>query len=552
MKLFLSAVLFVLTALQGMSQEKYWVFFTDKEGVSVDPYEFYDEKAIKRRVKHNIPLVTYSDLPVKNDYKSELASAVESIKMTSRWFNAAVVYANSRQIEVVKELDFVKKIHKFSSSGQLSKRPSTPISFSPAFTESQRKLAKSQLNLMGGYAFHENGFYGKGVRVAIFDAGFPKANESPALKHIYNRDGVISTFNFVKNKIDVYNSNEHGTMTFSNVGGMLDSVPFGMATEAEFLLAKTEKGLSDKLQEEENWLAAAEWADKNGADIINSSLGYTFHRHFQKDMDGKTAIITRAANIAASKGILVVNSAGNDGDLKDWAIIGAPADADSVLAVGGFDPWNTVHSSFGSIGPTSDGRMKPNIGAPSTTVVQSKNGITTADGTSFSSPLTAGFAACLLEAFPNKTNMELFAMIQSSGHLFPYFDYVHGYGVPQAGYFFEDHLETEPTFDIDYDTSNFSLSVYIKEKHMAKSFYTLFDPSGTSFVNQRVSDHQSGDPRNEIIPYFYYHIFDKESGKLKEYKVLSIQKRKVLELLSPERNCIYRFHYKGFTKEIEF
>lgn len=549
MKQILFTTLLLCLSFSGFAQQKYWVIFKDKKGSEMDPYSFYDAKAIERRQKHNVPLVTYSDLPVPHNYIQEVLQVTDSIKMISRWMNGVVVFLNKNQVSVIEKLEMVEKVFGAESEGRLSGQMMTSYEF--GLSSRQKELAKSQIELMGGHYFDQNDIKGRGVRVAIFDAGFPNADEAKAFEHIYERKGVLKTFDFVKGKENVYRSNAHGTMTFSNIGGKVDGTNLGMATEAEFLLAKTEKGLSEKVKEEENWLAAAEWADQNGADIINSSLGYTFHRHFQEHMDGKTSVITLAANMAASKGILVVNSAGNEGD-AEWTIMGAPADADSVLTVGGFDPWTTLHSSFGSFGPTADGRLKPNIVAPSTAVAQGKNSFSEVDGTSFSSPLTAGFAACLMEMYPQKTNMEIFQMILESGHLYPYFDYAHGHGVPQAWKFFNDSTSSEATFKVDTTTNKNRWTVEIDEKHLERQFFQYVSSTSNSFsVIRTLSENQYGSPQNTIIPYFYYHIFDDNSGKILKYEILSVQQQKVLEI-SPKSGRTYRFHYKGYTHEIQF
>jgi len=192
-----------------------------------------------------------------------------------------------------------------------------------------------------------------------------------------------------------------------------------------------------------------EWADKNGADLINSSLGYGKERHYTKDMDG-TSYVAKAANMAARKGILVCCSAGNEGDVK-WATIVTPSDADSVLCVGGIisSMKEYRHISFSSYGPSADGRIKPNVCAFGHAKVASPNGrFTEADGTSFSSPLTTGFCACAWQTRPNLTAMEMKTEVEKSGDLYPYYDYAFGYGVPQAAYFTGDYIQPQRTFNL--------------------------------------------------------------------------------------------------------
>ncbi|MEY4866455.1 MAG: hypothetical protein RLY64_709, partial [Bacteroidota bacterium] len=205
----------------------------------------------------------------------------------------------------------------------------------------------------------------------------------------------------------------------------------GLAQDAEFLLAKTENR-KERFEEEKNWLAMLEWAHQQGADIISSSLGYTTQRYEPWMMDGKTTFISRTATMAARKGILVVTAAGNEAESK-WHYIAAPGDADSVLTVGGIDPKTGIHSSFSSYGPTADGRLKPNVCAYGTTLAAKPGGhYVPSDGTSFATPLVAGFAACLWQKHPEWSNMQLLHAIENASDLQPYFDYHHGFGVPQA------------------------------------------------------------------------------------------------------------------------
>jgi hypothetical protein len=223
----------------------------------------------------------------------------------------------------------------------------------------------------------------------------------------------------------------------------------GLATGAEFLLARTEID-PEPFKEEVWWAQGAEWADKNGADIINSSLGYGKDRHWTKDMDG-TSYVAKAANKAAEKGILICNSAGNEGDDKHWMTIITPADAENVLTVGGIEDnlERYQHIDFSSYGPTADKRLKPNVVAFGTAEVANPKGdYTFASGTSFSSPLTAGFCACAWQTKRNLTAMQMKAEIEKSADLYPYFDYAYGYGVPQAAYFTGDLKPAQRSFNI--------------------------------------------------------------------------------------------------------
>ncbi len=468
------------------AQDSYWVFFTDKKDVQFDPYQYFDAKAIARRIKNNVPINDPTDWPLNETYVKTVSSMVDSVSGHTRWFNALAVIANDEQIKQVQELSFLNSIERVSYYAI----PATK-------TECYRPYAKynmrnKQLDIMGRKDFKKGGFNGKGIRIAIFDGGFPGVDTSPAFESIRKENRLIDTWDFTKDQEFVFYSIAHGTEVMSNIGGQIieseDTAQYGLATEAEFLLAKTEIR-REPFSEEKNWLMAVEWADKKGADIINSSLGYTKDRYFRADMNGKQSLVTRAGNMAARKGILVVNAIGNDGD-NNWHIMGAPADADSVLAVGGIDPDNDYHISFSSFGPTADGRMKPNVCAFGSVIVCNPDGIEiNVQGTSFASPLVAGFAACALQANPKIKTMDLFKLIEKSGHLYPYFDYAHGYGVPQAKYVISKQKEeVQKTFEAKLKSNNIFIKILnFKQNSIGESqlmYFSMQKTDGTLYHYQ--------------------------------------------------------------------
>lgn len=431
---------------------KYWVYLSDKSGSKFNPYEYFDAKAIARRQKLGISLYDSSDFPVSASYLDQISLKVDSIKVVSRWFNALFVNATPDQIEDIAKLHFVKDIEpakKIEVHAAFNRSKNTKqMGFD--LSDEEKNMAQAQLERMNGSAFKVEGYTGKGIRIAILDAGFRSYKTNPAFQHLRDKGQILKTWDFVKGKDHVDGFDNHGTNVLCCIAGKDKDQEFGLAQDAEFLLARTETW-TEFFAEEENWLAAAEWADKNGADIINSSLGYTYHRYFRYNMDGKTAMVSRAANMAARKGILVVNSAGNEGS-DAWKNVGAPADADSVLSVGGINPGTGIHTSFSSFGPTWDKRLKPNVCAYGHVVAAGPKGYHETQGTSFSSPLVAGFAACAWQTDTTMTNMQLFNKMQQAGDLFPYFDYAHGYGVPQASHFVVHSIPyREPLIEIVED-----------------------------------------------------------------------------------------------------
>ena len=511
--------LFISFNISLLAQDKYWVFFSNKDGVQFNPYNYFDIKAIERRHRNGINLFDITDYPLNQSYVDKVSSYVDSVGFQSRWFNATVVWASEEQIFQLNQLNFVKEVRKMELIPNLAiSDKNNKHSLMSDFWNIRNK----QITSMEGELFEPKKINGKGVRIAIFDGGFPNVNTDvdSAFTHILKKNRIISTYDFTKDKENVYYSNTHGTMVLSNIGGIYKGEKLGLATESEFLLAKTEIG-AEPFAEEEYWLAAVEWADKNGADIINSSLGYTYQRYFREQMDGRS-LVAKAGNMAFEKGILVVNAAGNEGEQKLWKYIGTPADASNVLSIGGIDPYTDYHISFSSYGPTADGRMKPNVSAMGETVVISKNGATVAQGTSFSSPLVAGFAACVLQMNPNFTVRELFDEIQKSANLYPYYDYAHGYGIPKASYFTQKTKKsTLATFRIKEE----------KHKLVIEILEQLPNVIGSK-------------------SYLYYHISNTK-GFLKDYGLIDVYQQKALEIdLSEYTNGdIVRVHYKGYTKE---
>jgi len=474
---------------------KYWVVFKDKPETKFNPYSYFDQKAIDRRIAQKLPLYDWTDLPVNKEYISEAANIVQEVKMESRWFNAIVVYADENQIAKLQQLSYVKAID-FAGDLQVML-----TSFDTILENSEADdLIGRQISRMGAEYFEERNLHGEGMRIAIFDVGFSGADTHAAFEHIRRAGRIKKTWDFVANRENVWEGGWHGTAVWSCIAGKMKDQWSGMAHEAEFILARTEIGSREPFSEEENWVAAAEWADKNGADIINSSLGYTSKRYFPRQMDGKHTYITRGANIAARKGMLIVNAAGNEGD-SSWRIMGAPADADSVLSIGGVEPCCDYHISFSSFGPTYDLRLKPNVSAQGRTWCAKASGEGPADGTSFASPLAAGFAACAWQADKSITNMQLFKKLEESASLYPFFDYAHGYGVLNAERFLNKNLVPEPTMMLEQDDSGEFYKVKILDSQFTQDttygsqllYVAVMNPQG-ALDSYKVIDVSSTEP----------------------------------------------------------
>ena len=431
----------MLMTLSLAAQNVYWVFLTDKAGCTFDPYSYFDAKAIERYNQCGADLYDRSNYPLNESYVSGVDALATEEVGTSRWMNAIGVVATPEQIANIEALPYVARVQMIGGEMQLAWKPAgSDYSYYSEKSDNIDTTLTDQLIRMQGQLFRENGIDGKGIRIAVFDGGFPKVNVHRAFKHLRDNGQILKTWNFPNRKEDVYGWNGHGTMTLSNIAGRnAEGKDLGLATGAEFLLARTEVE-AEPFKEEVWWMQAVEWADKNGANLISSSLGYGKDRYYTRDMDGKS-YVAKAGNMAARKGILVVNSAGNEGDDSHWKFIITPSDADSVLCIGGIEHSlkSYEHISFASFGPSADGRQKPNVCAFAHTWAASPHGgsdrYEMVYGTSFSCPLVAGFAACAWQASKGKTAMEMFDLIQRSADLYPYCDYAFGYGVPQASFF---------------------------------------------------------------------------------------------------------------------
>lgn len=433
---------FFLVSLTGFGQTKYWVFFTDKPHAKTSLEKVsthFTPEALQFREQHHIAF-DHRDVRVNQDYKKQVQSLATDYHRSSRWLNALVVTLTTQeQVQAISSLSFVKEVRpiqllrteKRLSANKLVLTLESVYGISSGFYGD----GAPQLELYNLIPLHEQGFWGNEIRIAVLDAGFFGVNDMEAFAHLFDQNRIIATHDFVEGDSDVYSHHTHGTVVLSTMAANIPETMVGAAPKAEYLLCRTEDGSSETLIEEDNWVAAAEWCDSIGVHIINSSLGYTTfddstQNHTYADMDGNTTIITRGADIAASKGILVVNSAGNSGS-SSWRYIGAPADGDSVLAVGAVDE-NGDEASFSSYGPSADGRVKPNVCAVGelATVVGTTDNTFQANGTSFASPLLAGAAACLWNMYPTATNMQLFDVIQRSGDRYFTPDDRCGYGIP--------------------------------------------------------------------------------------------------------------------------
>lgn len=428
---------------------KYVVRFTDKNGSNYSvgaPLDFLSQRAIDRRLQQGIA-VTDEDLPVNPWYVDSVAAQGARIINRLRWINAVVVECDSLTRIAIDALPFVlgsDRVKRVAGSpGDGSRKKSLRLHSGPILREIPIMRTASydygpsfnQFHLMNAEYLHDQGYTGVGKVIAVLDAGFYQADRVPSLDSLFIDNRVLSTWDFVDDQSSVFEDDSHGLSVLSSIAGTLPGQLIGTAPHASFHLLRSEDAPTENIIEEYNWQAAAEYADSAGADIISSSLGYsTFDdnamSHTYADMNGRSCPSSVAADFAASRGMLVVASAGNQGN-SSWRYISAPADGDSVLAVGAVDS-SGFKASFSSFGPSSDGDVKPNVAAKGLgTIVTFGDGSNgPGNGTSFACPVLAGAAACLWQAHPGKTNMEIFRAIEQSASYFNAPGDSLGYGIP--------------------------------------------------------------------------------------------------------------------------
>lgn len=510
---FLFTILFLGSEV-GIAQDRYAVFFKYKpqqEFSLANPSKFLTSKAIQRREREKTP-VDSLDLPVTSSYVQGLRSFSQEILYVSKWLNAAVVVADSTGKKGMEALPYVQKVQ-WVAKGFISKTGNRmngegpmPLAKKWAVEESFREAAAYdfQNQLLGIPDMHQAGFTGKGITVAIFDSGFPGLDKAPAFSHLFTNKQVVGQLNVVRPWVkEVFRDHEHGTQVASLVLANQPETLVSGAHQAQVIFAITEDVATEYPVEELNWVRAAEYADSLGADIIQSSLGYLDFddpklTYTTAQLDGKTTFVTRGANLAAKRGILVVNSVGNYGSAGSSSLV-APADAAGILAVGSVTSSSTV-SSFSSRGPTADGRIKPELVAfgQSPVLIRGSGQVSVAAGTSFSAPQITALAAGLWEAKPAWTKDELLTNLIQSGSQYATPDQNLGYGIPNFRRAYFGALlginEAEEAAWTIYPNPVTNDQIYIRFGQNLSLQIQLFDSSGRPVLEKLLQRNATKDP----------------------------------------------------------
>ncbi len=421
----ISILLFILSLNTAHAQDKYWITFNDKDSANYKYTDYLSAQAVQNRILFGLALAQYSDIPVNKAYLEEISATGVRPLCVSRWLNATSATMTSAQVATIKKMKFVSTITPIESALTLT---SCGISVNPAYVH--KAMQQMQIN-----SFLEDSLTGEGVLIGVIDAGFYEAQSDKMLKHLFDEHKIIDQRDFLaperKDLITekATNADYHGRRVLDMIAGynITTRELTGMATDSKFYLARTEDGNREFRGEEDTWIAAMEWMDSKGVRLISTSLGYAIKMDDPKDdytqaqMNGKTASITKAAQIATEeKGIFLVVSAGNEGSNLNWQIISAPADAQGVLSVGATKKESCEKIEYSSIGPAFLPYLKPNVSCYSP------------DGTSFSAPAVAGFVACLMQRAPSLNNKKIKEIIEKSSSLYPYGNNYIGYGIPRA------------------------------------------------------------------------------------------------------------------------
>lgn len=435
-------LVFLLIFNFAYAQEDAWVYFSDKPNAASylsNPLSMLTQRSLDRRIAQGIPLDNL-DVPIAQTYVDQVAAATGiTVKAKSKWLNALHIRGTQANIQALTNLSFVSSV-KFANQALNSR---TSINNSENIVSKQMDVAvnfnygtsANQIQMLNGHLLHQQNYTGAGKIIAVLDSGFQNVNTATPFQRLFTNNLILGGYNYVSQSPNVYSLDFHGTMVLSCMGGYVDGQLVGTAPDAQYYLFVTEDVSSENPVEESYWVEAAEEADRLGVDVITSSLGYfgydnPNYSHTYSEMTGNQAFASRGANIAFSKGIVVIASAGNSGASAN-PYVGVPAEATNVLAIGAVKPDET-YATFSSIGPSFDGRVKPDIMAQGqAAVVSNINGaIVTANGTSFSGPIMAGMITSFWSALPTLTATQVVQFVKQSADRYTTPTNQFGYGIP--------------------------------------------------------------------------------------------------------------------------
>lgn len=525
---------FVILNFSVQAQEDAWVYFTDKPDAAyylANPLEMLSQKSLDRRTAQGISLDD-TDVPISTTYISQIESATGiTVMAKSKWLNALHVRGNQTDIQALEGLAFVDHVyyanHSWNLTGPTS--DSTPISESRV-SEKQDKFdiqvnydyggSDNQVQMLNGHLLHEQDYTGQGKIIAVLDAGFTGVDTASPFQRLHDNNLILGGYNFPDGNTDFYTRHNHGTNVLSTMGAYVEGSLVGTAPDAEYYLFITEDVYSENPVEESYWVEAAEMADSLGVDVINSSLGYgsydnSNYSYSYAQRNGQVGFASRGASIAFQKGIVCVISAGNEGNSGE-PHIGIPADAENVLTIGAVDSAEG-YVSFSSIGNTADGRVKPDVCAKglNATISNTSGGITTANGTSFSSPILAGCVASFWSAVPDLSAAEVIQFVKQSADQYTTPDVYKGYGVPDFQLALSLSMETFSNTEVLIYPNPCENSLSIQLGNEKQASFMLYNQLGQRVLNEQFNTFQNTINISSLSSGVYFYDFSSNNSKLR-------------------------------------
>jgi len=484
----------------ALAQQDAWVYLTDKENVAAaiaTPITILTQKAIDRKSNHGVAIDS-RDVPVNESYISQLKNATGiTVLAKSKWFNAVHVRGTQTNINNLSGLSFVDHLDfadKSLNVRTITEPKMDKFEAETTLTNFVYGNTANQVEMINVDDLHVGDYTGTGMTIAVIDAGFTNVNTMAGFQRLRDAGHLLDGYDFVDrtSNIYAYTGNSHGTNVLSTMAGYVQNQYVGTAPDASYYLFRSEDAASENPVEESYWVEAAERADSLGVDVINTSLGYidfdnSNYDYATTDLNGNTAYITKGANIAFDKGMLVVTSSGNSG----ISGVAAPADAAGVLTVGAVDA-NGTYASFSSRGSAIQPTQKPDVVArgSGSYILSSSNAIVQSNGTSFSSPIMAGGVTCLWQALPNKTNAEIMQIVRESASQFATPDYLLGFGIPNLQLALDNVLSTgsnsQMTFKLFPNPVDNILHIDIPED-IEEAIITIYNVLGKKVVSSVVS-----------------------------------------------------------------
>ena len=531
--------LFLVSSLIGFSQEDAWVYFKDKPGSQMyldNPLTMLSQRSLDRRLKQGIALDN-KDVPIYQPYIDQIITSTGiTVKAKSKWFNCVHVRGLQTDINALKILSFVGSVdfaNNSISTGKISatKKVKTKLVNKNAKTSSTFNYGNSanQIHMLNGDLLHQSNYTGSGKIIAVMDEGFPGVNTAPTFARLRANNQILGGYDYVNRNANFYTGFSHGTSVLSLMGGFVDNTLVGTAPDASYYLFITEDGAKEEPLELSNWVEAAEEADYLGVDIINTSLGYTEfdntnYNFTYNDMNGSTTFISKGLDIAFSRGMVCVVSAGNEGN-KAWHYISAPADAVNALTIGAVKADET-YAAFSSQGPSSDGRVKPDVMAQGQNpyVLDATGNISNdGSGTSYSGPIIAGMVACLWQALPTKTNQQIKQLITQSADRYTAPTVEFGYGIPDFSLALTNGLSVSDFSKNDFmvypNPATDSISITLAEGFDTGNVI-LYTVLGQKVLEEKITKESSVISMKSLIKGTYLYKIECRNGLSKSGKII--------------------------------